>query len=87
MRQLKPGDEFTDKGFVSTSLVSWEAFKERVNVRITIPKGSRAAYLEDLTENKGEFEMLLARGSTFRVESSEARDDRLFLNVVLVGQE
>lgn len=71
-----------DKGFVSTSLDSdigrkFVGYKEEENLsaalmEITIPKGSRAAYLDTLNANSKpwERELLLPRGSSFRVTES-----------------
>lgn len=72
---LLNGKEFVDKGFVSTTLskeraVNW-ALDQSVGAilyRITVPKGYQAAYLtEVLSQVNTEWELLLKRGTRFRV--------------------
>ena len=76
LRNLKVGDEFTDKAFVSTSV---EAFKatpfsssvhrddgliEKTLVRIRIPKGQKILF-----GDREEREIILPRNTRFRVKS------------------
>jgi len=84
--QLQPGDTFTDKGYTSTSLVANIAFRKRVMVNITVPKGTKAAYIDHLSENKGEYELLIARNSTFRVDAVRREGELIDLDVTLIGQ-
>jgi ADP-ribosyltransferase exoenzyme len=78
---LKEGDEFTDPSFVSTSLttgraddfVSWaqEAGKEADNIRVEVPAGSKAIYVDALRGGeRWESEMLLDRGLRYQVVST-----------------
>lgn len=75
-KQCNPGDEFEDKGFVSTSLAKYtaDAFcteeaaayrrdSYRVSMTIRVPKGSHALGCVGM----GESELTLPRGSKFRV--------------------
>jgi HK97 family phage portal protein len=66
---LSPGDVIHDHGYVSTSLYrgTAEKFADKALLRINVPKGSKAGYLDALTEGGGEQELLLPRGSRFRV--------------------
>lgn len=71
-KELKPGDVFGDPGYTSTS-VSEEYMKtsnSTVHIRIRAPKGTRAAPIA--TDQDHEQEMLLPRGSRFRVEKYKA---------------
>lgn len=66
------GREFIDNGYVSTSLDPNIARKfGKVMVRLVLPKGFRALYLNTVTDTKFpyEHEMLLPRGQTFKVVS------------------
>jgi hypothetical protein len=78
--QFKVGGTFSDKGFMSTSLRPTELTnfskpavtiggmstdgKSAIAFKLTLPKGARAA---GLPTNKMEMEVLVDRGSTFRI--------------------
>lgn len=86
---LRPGAILHDKGYVSTSIdrAKGDEFarngafggKHGVQISITVPKGTRAAYMEHMytrgersSEHKmGEYELLLPRDRRFRVTKSE----------------
>lgn len=80
---LKPGDTFTDKGFVSTSLDSAmaESFTGGTNTlaEVRVPKGSKGGYMgsaltADYLDSEGlepERELLLPSGTEFRIVSKE----------------
>lgn len=72
------GGTFTDSGIISTSLnqeVSGKfAFesgmgKQGVLIEMRVPAGSKALYVEPITEMSGENELLLPRGTTFTIVS------------------
>ena len=78
------GDEFDDKGFVSTSQYTGNAFYQSGTVRfhITVPKGHPAIAMgSDLSHYSNEREILLPRGSRFRVVHKETIAGRLYLHV------
>lgn len=74
----KEGSVFQDNGFVSTSLNSKVAgnFATSKNViaEIRVPKGSKGAYMDslktDLSKQQPEHELILPRGSRFKIVSS-----------------
>lgn len=75
-RSMKPtdldiGDEFVDKGYVSTSLDKNVAatFRHGILARIYVPKGSKGVFLGHVPVgmNRNEWEVLLARQTKFRV--------------------
>lgn len=74
---LKPGDRFTDAGFVSASLQAKTAKKLSAKVPrlvIEIPAGSRAAYVNHVPAvDKMQYELLIRRGSTFEIVSRDER--------------
>lgn len=78
-KDLKPGDVFTDNGFVSTSLDRKAALKFNKNTtEIRVPKGSKGGLMDSVRtkadlirlDQKSEHELLLPRGSKFRVLSN-----------------
>jgi SPP1 gp7 family putative phage head morphogenesis protein len=89
---LKPGDVFEESGFLSTSL-DFQAAKEfieqeadnRVVLRINVPEGSRSAVLGDVSAVPSESELLLGRGSRFRIERVRRRQGVVFVNLTQLG--
>jgi hypothetical protein len=80
----KSGGTFSDKAYVSSSMVGKVAEKqfsggsrkdvERAIIKIGVPKGSHGAYT-DVLDITGEAEWLMPRGSTFKVTGATKRDD------------
>lgn len=70
VKDLKPGDTFRDKGFISTSIspkiVSY-LDEGDLGLEIRVPKGTKGIYVEKVSRFKGEKELLLNRGTKFRV--------------------
>lgn len=60
-----------DKGFLSTSPMIQGGFSKDVELRIFIPTGSHAAYVDSISVHKGEEETLLQSGSIFKVHKIE----------------
>lgn len=94
LAKLKPGDVYTDKGYLSTTAGSKidDAFVGDVEMHIVVPKGSQAAPLPSL--KAGERELLLPRNNRYRVESSEIGPDpgrkghqRITIKVTSLGPE
>lgn len=87
-KAMKPGDEFVDEGFVSTT-VSAKPTREfsnpEVEFRIAVPKGSRGAPIP--ATKTDERELLLGRGQRFRVESSvyDPVDKKTIIRATLLG--
>ena len=76
--RLQVGEEFTDKGFVSASLsptvgASFSTDPYKTVMRVTVPKGSRGAYLDAPVKQgaTAEVEFLLGSGTRFKVDSIE----------------
>lgn len=77
VKSLKEGSEFKDKGYTSTSVKLDKVWvKNQILLDIIVPKGSKGAYIEDITENKGEFEFLLPRNSKFRILRNDHSENR-----------
>jgi len=89
------GSEFRDKGFVSSSLQGEYALKEFgshgkvAGARVHVPKGSRAAYIGGLETQPGQWEgeILIQRGSRFKVLGFEKIGDREIISLELLGSE
>lgn len=82
IKDLEIGDEFTDNGFCSTRGLIQGNLTE--NIEIRVPKGTRALYLENITETPGEFEVLLNAGTKFQVID---KDENNYPILMVVGQE
>jgi hypothetical protein len=74
------GTEVSFKGFSSSSIRSDIAFeftdKESVLFELQLPKGTKAAYIAKESDFETEMELLIARGTRFRVKS-EARPESI----------
>ena len=78
IKSLKPGDVFQDHGYVSTTADKniLDGFHSgnrahRVDMHVTIRKGTPAAPMHELSSFKNEAEILLGRGSKFRITKIE----------------
>lgn len=66
------GETVTEPGFLSTSTKSLEGFggfDQAVKMNITAPAGTRAAYMEPITQVKGEQEILFGKGTQLRIDA------------------
>jgi hypothetical protein len=87
LASLKSGAEFTDKGYVSTSLDHNTASKFAAGsavFSIHVPKGLKGIFASHYTEND-EKELLLPRGSKFRVDSVTHSGGRTYINATHLG--
>lgn len=77
MGDLKPGSTFGDQGYSSTSAVEGAAFKSKeVFLHIAVPKGHPALSIEKHSNVEDEKEILLPRGTKYRVLST--KEGKLF---------
>lgn len=82
------GGTLTDKAYVSTTLnkdIAVNFSNTHTLMAITIPKGSRGAYIERVTDKKGEHEILLPRGQSFIITAVEKQGSHHVIRVVLKG--
>ena len=79
------GRTWHDPGFTSTSVAG--RGNKFVQMRISVPAGTRGTYVESVTKNKGETEMLLDRGTHFRITRVERRGEDTIMHVTVVGQD
>ncbi len=65
---LKAGDVVTFKAFVSAGAAEGSGFADKpVQFNIAVPKGAKGLYVEHMTENPGENEVILQRGLRFKL--------------------
>ena len=86
LEQMVPGAEFREMGYMSTTVdkrrlsgfvksIGGAKGAQQVNMRVHVPTGSKAAYMNAIAKPRGlqdyreERELLIARGSRFRVVS------------------
>ena len=78
------GKEIVDKGFSSTSIEKSTDFKKRVQLEIQVPKGSKAAYIENLSANDHEQEVILGKGSKFKIiDALKSNDNKIVVKMRL----
>lgn len=79
------GRVFHDPGFTSTSVANRRGW---VQMRISVPAGTRGAYVESVTKNRGETEMILDAGTHYKITKVETnRDGDTVMHVTVVGQD
>lgn len=79
------GRTFHDPGFTSATVNSRRGF---VRLSISVPAGTRGAYVESITRNKGETEMILDAGTRYRIDRVEKnREGDTVMHVTVVGQD
>lgn len=61
----------TDKGFMSTSPASDGGFSGNIEYIVKVPKGSQAMYVDTISQNRGEEELLINRGGKYIIEDVE----------------
>lgn len=62
----------TDKGFMSTSPDAHGGYSRRaIEYVIKVPKGSQAMYIDPISVNRGEKELLINRGGKYIIEDIE----------------
>lgn len=80
---LNKGDVFQDKGFVSTTISPKTQFGN-TQVEIRVPKGSKGIYVASISAYDTEYELLLNRGTKFRVvDTNPPGNAHMILEVVL----
>lgn len=81
-----PGERLDDDAFSSTAMVQSGAFDKEVNMQILVPQNQKGAFINAISEFKDdEYEMLLQKGSMFRILEAEARGGKYFLTVLYEG--
>lgn len=83
------GATIQDKGYSSTSLGATTRFKNNVGFQIKAPAGTKGIYVEKHTATMGEHEVILPRGTTFKVVEIKTHnsDIELLVEVVQDGKD
>ena len=66
---INVGECFVYKGFISTSIFEKYAFKRKYITVIHVPKGIHAAYIDDISRYKGQYEYLIDKGYEYKLLS------------------
>ena len=83
--QMKPGDLFMERGYVSTSLAKGSAFAGSAKLNIKVPAGAKAAYVSGFGLGiSKEKELLLPRDSKFKVLRSYEQHGVKVIDVELI---
>lgn len=77
------GAEITMNGFSSTS-VALAIGKGKVTLRLFVPKGSKAIYLEPITTVSGELELLLDHETRARILAIQTVNGRTFVDLLVL---
>ena len=79
------GRTFHDPGFTSTTVNSRRGW---VRMQISVPAGTRGAYVESITKNRGETEMILDAGTHYRIDRvGRTMEGDTLMYVTVVGQD
>ena len=70
--QRRVGSTVKDKGFTSTSTKT-NRWSGSVHYEIKIPKGASAAYVNQISEHEGEMEIIINRGTIYRVTGARTQ--------------
>lgn len=81
------GRQFDDKGYLSTAIVP-DTFMGNngsdVNMRINVPAGSKALWVDPMSDAQGEMEVLLPRDSRFDVKTVEEVNGKWLMEMDLI---
>ena len=79
------GTTFEDQAFVSTGAAKNTGFySHNIIMNIYCPKGTKGAYVDDISTFKGENELILQRGYQYKVTKVEKKDGRIYLDCDLL---
>lgn len=84
IQNVATGTEMKLEGFTSTSLKPATAHisKSSAVLRIKLPPGSKALYIEPVSAFKGEFEVLIDHGMRFKVLGTELVGDKVYIDLI-----
>jgi len=83
------GRSFHDPGFGSTAIrEGGYGFRQRIRARISVPAGTRGAFVEGITKNAGEDEFVLDASTHYRITGYEVTGEGQYtLNMEVVSQD
>jgi hypothetical protein len=79
----------TQHGYTSTSVGSSSAFGGQVNMRIRVPQGHPAAWVDPYSSHQGERELLLSRSTNYYIHDVYQENNRWYIDaeVIPVGED
>lgn len=86
LKRGQSGEGFTIEQYMSTTVLRRVAYpqnKEGYYFEIRVPKGARAAYLQEVSLVKSDYEVLIDKGVKYRIVKIDGK--KLFLEVLLDG--
>ncbi len=83
VRDALIGTRITEKGFMSTAIVSGKAWSG-AQLEVYLPKGAHGMYVDPVSTFSGELELLLQRNSTFEIQDIIANSNGEVTKIVLV---
>lgn len=81
---IRPGDILHEPAYTSTSLSLARSFAGKYQLKIRIPAGSKALWVDDLSDNAGELELILARGARLQVLGTQDIGGAVLIECVLL---
>jgi len=82
-----PNGVFFDEGFTSTTPVKG-SFEGEIDIEINVPAGRGAGmWVDPISDNKGENEFLINRGTKFKVIEIDESGDRPLVKLEVIGRE
>ena len=83
------GTTFEDQGFVSTGAAKGTGFTSHdIMLNIYCPKGTKGAYVDDISKFQGENELILQRGYSYKVTKVEKKNGKIYIDCdLLLGSD
>jgi SPP1 gp7 family putative phage head morphogenesis protein len=81
---IRPGDILHEPAYTSTSLSLARSFAGKYQLKIRVPAGSKALWVDDISDNPGELELILARGSRLQVLGTEDIGGSVLIDCILL---
>lgn len=85
LREKLVGKVGQDKGFFSTTPISGGGFHKQINYVIKVPKGTTGAYVDSISQYRGEYEFLLGSNNKFLIRDVFMDEDytlQVYMEVV-----
>lgn len=79
------GKKVTEHGFMSCGAAENTGFTRDIDFKIYAPAGTKMAYVANYSAYPSENEMILQRGTQFRVTKIEKKDKRFYIDIEVVG--
>lgn len=81
------GQTFTEYGFASTGVTKGAGWSKQISAEIYVPKGTKAMYVDPISKHRDEKELLLQRGTVFKIWDFTENNGRYRLRLEIVDQK